>query len=192
MLGVALLALGALGQLTAQEQMKVDALRASGADVRVERPTDGRLEIWVDFPKRIEDVALRPLSDSPNLTVLRILEGQVSDAGLEKLKNVPRLWLLVIRSDRVSDNGCRSIARLPALKKLDLMEAKLSVSGLRVLSVVQTLRELYLHGVRIEPTSLAPLMTMTRLNKLSLPKYIPVSAVDRLRRALPKTLISQY
>jgi hypothetical protein len=192
MMGVALLALGALGQLTAHEQMKVDALRASGADVRVERSTDGRPEIWVDFPKRIEDAALRMLSDSANLTVLRILEGQVTDAGLDKLKNVPRLWLLVIKSDRVSDNGCRSIARLPALRKLDLMGAKLSASGLRALSGGRTLRELYLHGARIEPISLSPLMTMTRLNKLSLPKRFPVSAVDRLRRALPKTQISQY
>jgi len=192
MWGVALLSLGAFGQLTLQEQTKIDALRASGADVRIERPIEGRPEIWVDFPKSIEDRALVPLSDCPSLTVLRILEGHVTDAGLKSLKNVPRLWLVVIKSERVTDQGCRVLSRLPALRKLDLMGARLSAAGLGALSSVQTLRELYLHGARLRSTSLTPLLTMTHLERLSLPKQISASDMGRIRRALPKTQVSQY
>lgn len=192
MLGVALLLLSAIGDLPKSEQAKVDALRASGADVWIERPGAGVVEVGIDFKKVIADRRLKEVSGLESLTVLRVLEGNITDTGLSYLVLVPKLRLLVLKGRGITDQGCRYLASHRNLKKLDLMGAKLTEAGVNQLVRLGRLEELYLHGARLDDSALRVLPRMSWLKKLSLPKATAADKVASIRRAMPKTQVSTY
>lgn len=174
-------------QVTESDRAKLDALRAVGADVRIEGD-----ETWIDFNRSVTDVQLRKVEGIQSLTALRILGGNPTDSFVASLSSCPRLWLLVVKSDRLTDLAAERVSKLPGIKKLDFMGAKLSRKGLKALAQAPKLEQLYLHGARLQPDSIASLKGAAHLIDLTLPLEYPKGEVEGLRRALPKVRIKQF
>lgn len=174
-------------QVSEGDRAKLDALRALGADVRIEGD-----ESWIDFDRSVTDVQLKGLEGLQSLTALRILKGNPTDAFVGSLSKCPRLWLLVVKSDRLTDGAAVKIANLAGIKKLDFMGAKLGTKGLKALAQAPKLEQLYLHGAKLMPGSLDSLKSARHLIDLTLPKNYPEAEIEALRRALPKVRIEQF
>lgn len=174
-------------QVSGGDQAKLDALRAVGADVRIEGD-----EAWIDFYRPVSDAQLEGLQGIQSLTALRILKGNPTDAFVGSLAKCPRLWLLVVKSERLTDRAAVRIAKLAGIKKLDFMGAKLSRRGLAALAQAPKLEQLYLHGARLERGSIDALRGARLLTDLTLPEGYPKSEIDALRQAMPKVRIQQF
>jgi hypothetical protein len=165
-------------------------LERAGALVRIERPSGGKVEFWIDFNKPIQDGDLKPIRGLKPLTALRVLGGGFTDAGLKHIRGVPRLWLLVVRSAKITDAGVATIAGISTLRKLDIMEARLTARGLGHLRQLKGLEQLYLYSAVLPSSALKPLSGLTWLKSLDLPKSTTRRDLDWISKALPRTRVS--
>lgn len=166
-----------------------NALRKSGADVRVE-DVEGHWEIWFELSGACSDKQLERVSGSKGLATIRLLGGGFGDHGISYLRDLPDLWMLVIRSSKLSDKCTVPISKLKGLTKLDIMDGTLTKVGVDRIASLPKLDQLYLHAAKLSDSAVANIAKCRTLRRLTLPETISAAVVSRLKKALPETDIT--
>ena len=133
---------------------------------------------------------LRPLSDMPNLTQLRLVGTAVSDADGPLLASCHRLRTLCLDETPISGRILHDIGRLTALRCLSLNETGIDDDGVAFLSGLPDLAWLSMVGTAIGDSSVSSLGKIGTLTALSLVgTRMTQRGIDRLRHLLPKCAI---
>ncbi len=171
--------------LNAEETKIGQNLKPLGGNLQFVSTEDG-WELSLDVnscPKPFDFAAVKGLK---RLAALRVMGGSIKEDSLKELVGCPKLNLLVLVVSGLTDKGMPHIGKLKGLTKLDV-KGPLTAQGLKHLKPLDALERLYLYNATLTDAQVTPLEDLKQLKLLYVPASVTEAAVERLRKALPKT-----
>lgn len=173
--------------LSAEETKIGEALKPLGGNLQfVNAETGWELSLDVNTcPKPFDFGAVRGLK---RLAALRVMGSTINEDSLKELRNCHKLNLLVLVVGGLTDKGMASVGKLKGLTKLDV-KGTLTAKGLKHLKSLGSLERLYLYNATLTDDQVGPLADLKQLKLLYVPALVTEAAIERLRKALPKTTV---
>ncbi len=158
----------------------------------------------------VSDEGLRTLSEHPNLKVLDLANTRITDEGLRHLADLSSLEGLHLEATSITDEGLRhlgglniqglhlngtrvtgvGLGRSRNMRSLDLGDTRTNDAALREVGLLEDLWGISLDGTDITDQGLEHLHGLKNLRYVDIENTaVSPSAVERLRRALPKGAI---
>jgi hypothetical protein len=139
----------------------------------------------------VSDEGLAVLANFPNLKGLGWGGKQIRGDGLVHLRHVPKLEVLYLNATSVVDEALAAVGQRHALKRLELWGTQVTSAGMAHLSRLNQLEYMNLSNTALDDAAVEHLAKLTSLKTLFVQgTQMTLAGVDRLREALPNTVIS--
>lgn len=170
------------------------AIQRLGGTVESDHVGERTSLVSVDLSQtEVKDKDLAMLTSLPGLTVLHLINTDITDAGIKILcKDAKQLERLNLLGTKVTDKSVVELGRLTALRSLDLSNTRITDHGLKPLVSLINLRSLYLDGLPLTEKCIMYIKKMNKLEYVSLRgTKIGHAAIQELQKALPGLQIDE-
>lgn len=141
--------------------------------------------------RRVSPLALRKLSQYPEITILTLQQAQLDSNGLRQLAPLVQLRHLNIRRNRFRDDGLVALRGMTNLQQLSLASTRISDAGIPHLAPLAKLESLDLTNTEITAACIPDLARLTSLKHLQVGlTYLTLDDQRELQRRLPRCQIT--
>ena len=148
----------------------------------------GKLESleWLSIHDEADDETVANLANLHRLTILGLIDTNITNAGLFHLRKVPSLYCLRLQNTRIGDDGLRHLVGLNIID-LHLQRTDVTDRGIAYVALMPKLSSLDLQDTAVTDAAIPDLEKLKQLHNLYLRgTRVSVAGCQKLHAALPK------